>query len=173
MLQLVMYPELLQAPAEAPPAPAAPAAPAKRPVIVLVGCGSSKQTKACRAKEMYTGSLFRAARDYAERRGAEWRILSARYGLTHPERRIAPYNQRLWSGQERTQWGLIAASSLCYELKLGHTFDVEVFAGETYADPVCYFLESWGVHCTQPLRKMQLGQRLAWFKAQREQAVQP
>lgn len=172
MIQLVMYPELRLAPAVMP-APAAAPRFSARPVIVLVGCGAAKQTTACRAKEMYTGSLFRAAREYAERRGAEWRILSARYGLTHPERRIKPYNQKLWSGTERMHWGLIAASSLCYELKLGHAFDVEVFAGETYADPVCHFLEAWGVQCKQPLRKMPLGQRLAWFKAQREAEVSP
>lgn len=136
--------------------------------VCLVGCGSAKAPKPAPAKELYIGNLFRAARLYAERRADDWRILSARYGLLHPERRVAPYNMRLNCGERQVAfWAQIAASGLVYEMKTRH-LEVVCLAGENYADPVCGVLESWGIPCSQPLRGLQVGERLRWFKAQLE-----
>jgi hypothetical protein len=48
--------------------------------VVLVACGKSKRPEACPARELYTGTLFRKARAWAERHGDAWAILSARHG---------------------------------------------------------------------------------------------
>lgn len=142
------------------------APPAARRLVVLVGCGAAKAPKASKAKDLYTGSLFRAARKHAERLGAEWRILSARYGLVKPERVIKPYNQRMYcNALERVQWATAATTGLTWEMG-GKDIEVIVLAGEAYADPICAVLESRGIICHRPLAGLTMGKRLQWFKAQ-------
>jgi hypothetical protein len=63
--------------------------------IALIGCSKQKLDYSAPAKELYQGSLFKAARKYVEAKGYEWAILSAKYGLVDPNRIIEPYNQRL------------------------------------------------------------------------------
>jgi len=62
------------------------------PHLILVGCGARKLAHAAPAKDLYTGPLFRAARAYAEAHADAWYVLSAKYGLVHPDRVIEPYN---------------------------------------------------------------------------------
>lgn len=144
-----------------------------RRVVCLVGCGASKTSRPAPAKDLYIGNLFRAARLYAERKSDAWRILSARYGLLNPDRRVEPYNMKLCNGErQRAFWGQIAASGLVYEMKT-RNLEVIALAGADYAEPVCRVLESWGIPCSMPLQGLQVGQRLAWFKAQLESEVQP
>lgn len=82
--------------------------------VVLVGCGKEKLDRAAKAKDLYTGQLFRKARTYAERIGDEWAILSAKHFLLSPEEVIKPYERRL-QGLHRdylrqwvwnTNWGI-------------------------------------------------------------------
>ena len=66
--------------------------------LVIVGCGKAKvwdradRLGKVRAKDAYVGSLFKSQRRFAEQRAAKWLILSAKYGLLHPEQPIANYN---------------------------------------------------------------------------------
>jgi hypothetical protein len=63
--------------------------------IVLVACSARKRGTPCPAKDLYTSTLFRYSRRYAEQFGDRWYILSARHGLLSPEARISPYEQTL------------------------------------------------------------------------------
>jgi hypothetical protein len=131
--------------------------------ICLVGCGSAKLERPARAKDLYTGSLFVAARAYAEQCD-DWRILSARYGLLNPDAKVAPYNMRLPSRElERRQWGLIAATGLGHEMR-GIGYEVVVLAGDDYAEPVCRVLEERRIVCRRPLRGLGIGARLQWLR---------
>lgn len=65
------------------------------PHALIVGCGAAKLDRAAPARELYTGSLFRAARAYAERSGLPWRILSAEHGLISPDKVIEPYDRHM------------------------------------------------------------------------------
>lgn len=59
--------------------------------LVIVPCGSAKVWDAnpnhgpCPAKDAYTGVPFRLNREYAERFGDRWVILSAKYGFIDPD----------------------------------------------------------------------------------------
>jgi hypothetical protein len=64
---------------------------------VIVGCGARKLEWAAPARELYTGSLFRAASRHAERLGLPWRILSAEHGFISPDTVIEPYDRRIES----------------------------------------------------------------------------
>jgi hypothetical protein len=133
--------------------------------VVLVGCGAAKLAKRSKAKDLYVGSLFRAARRHAERLGCEWRVLSARYGLVNPERRIAPYNERLvHNALARIQWATAATTGLACEV--GTNIEVTILAGSDYADPIRAQLEARGIKVHTPLAGLTMGRRLAWFKAQ-------
>lgn len=137
--------------------------------VYLVGCGKQKRPLRAAAGELYTGSLFRAARQLVEARSAMWRILSARYGVLRPETVIDPYERRLPTRPSEVElWAASAATSLTSDPELRVGFDVVCLAGREYADPVCAVLEARGVRCMQPLRGMRLGHRLRWLKENRE-----
>lgn len=67
-------------------------------ILVVVLCGKAKiwDNEPARgpvpAHDAYTGSPFVVNREYAERFGAQWRILRAKDRLVPPEADIGPYN---------------------------------------------------------------------------------
>ena len=68
--------------------------------LIIIPCGKQKiwhsdpKLGSIAAKEAYTSYLFKVYREYAETFGAEWRILSAKYGITHPDQLIQNYDCR-------------------------------------------------------------------------------
>jgi hypothetical protein len=80
-------------------------------VVVTIGviaCGKAKLDHPAPARELYTGNLFRAAREYVETRCDEWFILSAKHGLVLPDDVLAPYELYLAATTPRYQaaWNL-------------------------------------------------------------------
>jgi len=65
--------------------------------VVLISCGARKLTHEAAARDLYTGTLFKAARRAAEalNPAGEWGILSAFHGYVAPEEILEPYNLRL------------------------------------------------------------------------------
>jgi hypothetical protein len=133
--------------------------------IALVGCGKSKLLKPARAKDLYTGPLFRAARAYAEECD-EWRIVSARYGLLKPEYRIEPYDDRL-KPKDAQQWAVGIANKLYREFVGCGPYELLLLAGADYTAPIREVFESrHDVNCVrirEPLLGLGLGRRLQWF----------
>lgn len=68
--------------------------------LIVVPCGARKiwhtnpHAGERPAREAYTSQLFKAYRDYAQAFGTEWRILSAKYGIMHPDQLIENYDRR-------------------------------------------------------------------------------
>lgn len=66
--------------------------------LVVIPCGARKiwdrnpAAGKVPAKDAYISQLFRVQRAYAEAFGTDWVILSARYGLTHPDQLIENYD---------------------------------------------------------------------------------
>ena len=67
--------------------------------LVVVPCGRAKiwdkmpNAGSTQARDAYTGAPFKVNREYAERFGDEWVILSAKYGFVLPTDHIdGPYN---------------------------------------------------------------------------------
>jgi hypothetical protein len=135
--------------------------------VCLVGCGKAKADKTAKAKDLYTGSLFRAARGFAEQCD-DWYIISAKFGLLSPEKKIAPYESRLPRGYiANDNWGIAVVCALCEAMRDIH-FEVVLLAGAEYAVPVAAHLSRLSICVRQPLSGMQLGQRLHWLKTERE-----
>ncbi len=133
--------------------------------MIVVGCGKRKLAVAAPARVLYTGSLFVAARKYAEASGERWAILSAEHGLVLPSIVLAPYDQKLkLRGRELTSWAVKAAAT-CAELLGGSKEPVEVLAGHPYAWQFRNEL-LWmtpGHESTEPLEGLGLGARLQWL----------
>jgi hypothetical protein len=136
-------------------------------VVAVVGCGKSKLSKPAPARELYTGSLFRAARRVAETCD-RWLIASARYGIVTPELVLAPYEYRL-GPKDRQQWGHAAANAIVCELLESGPYELVLLAGEDYTAPIAQGMrheDGWRCNCvdvTRPLAGMGLGARMSWL----------
>lgn len=130
--------------------------------MIVVGCGRRKQAVAAKARELYTGSLFRAARRYAEASGQRWVVLSAAHGVIDPDVVVRPYDQVLeLEGDELARWARKAAVSIYNH---GPTSEVVILAGARYAVPVVAELAELGMRAREPLLGLGMGRRLSWFK---------
>jgi hypothetical protein len=134
---------------------------ALRPPIVLVACCGQKLPHAAAAGELYRSDLFLKSKAWAEKFGAYWLILSARYGLVSPECVIEPYDEAL-AGKSRAEleaWGVrVRAQLFGGAPRLSRP--LVVLAGARYRS--C--LE--GVEHSAPMAGMGIGQQKAWLKAQ-------
>jgi hypothetical protein len=142
--------------------------------IVLVGCSGSKAADPARAAELFTGAGFRKARDLAIRSGKPWYVISAKFGLLHPDEVIAPYDVYLpkQSPRYRSAWASWVVAQLGERHRL-HDAVIEAHAGSAYCDPLIGPLAEAGATLSQPLEGLRLGQRLAWYGGAAEPAEQP
>lgn len=133
--------------------------------IVLVGCVKTKLHRPAPARELYTSSLFRKARCYAESTGNTWFVLSAEHGLVSPDTVLQPYNLQLseTSREYRRAWGLQVAQQLKKRTGPLAGKVIEVHAGSAYADAIRVHLVTEGADVLEPLHGLRQGERLAWY----------
>lgn len=172
----------------------------KRETVVLIGCGAAKQAKAAPAGELYTGNLFRAAREWAIAHGDRWGILSAKHGLLMPDTVIEPYDARVPTADDDLRAWIFAVNAAIWgafyptggdpavRARLGwkpYTGPTEaprliVLAGADYLQaidgPKHRRLVGQGeqlrpITAECPLAGLELGERLRWFKEQRGEPV--
>jgi hypothetical protein len=74
--------------------------------IALVACVAGKVEYPSAAKDLYTSTWFRKASRFAASVSNDWYILSAEYGLVHPDQVIEPYDKTLkgMPSRERRLW---------------------------------------------------------------------
>ena len=131
--------------------------------VVLVGCSSRKGPVPLPARELFQGSGFRRARNHADRLQVPWFVVSAKYGLLHPDDIVGPYDVHLADqpSSYRSAWGEWVAAQLDARLPLrGAT--VELHAGDAYCAPLRRPLERLGATPSEPLAGLSQGKRLAW-----------
>lgn len=140
--------------------------------IILVTCVKSKGSRPAAAKDLYTSTLFRKERAYAEGAGVPWFILSAEHGLVSPDEWLSPYERFLadTTATYRSAWGGWVAARL--ELLAGPVKGkvIEIHAGAVYLDAVRPSLENLGARIVDPLQGLRLGPRLAWYGGSDEHA---
>lgn len=168
-------------------------------VVAIVGCGSAKQAAGLHeARDLYTGSLFRAARQHVEAQAVPWAILSARWGLMSQRQVLAPYDycmadrarEAKAAPDEHRRWMLRLGGGLMQAIQNGWLgraagwpdhVRLEVHAGAAYVEAVEEALAHCGERSTMggrpvrvdivaPLAGLQLGERLAWYARAREAA---
>jgi hypothetical protein len=146
-------------------AAASPATNATPPTLLLVTCVKEKLPVPAAARDLYVSSLFRKQRDYAERSGLPWFILSAEHGLVAPVEWLAPYERYLpdTPSSFRKAWGTWVVERLALLAGNLHGKTVEIHAGSAYIEALRGPLESKGASLFEPLAGLPMGQRLAWY----------
>ena len=104
--------------------------------LILVGCVKRKHHSAGPAKDIYTSTLWRYRRAYAESHGRPWYILSAKHGLLTPGTWIERYDLSLadLSASERREWSLRVLDELAAEVPALDGKTIEVHAGKLYVE---------------------------------------
>ena len=132
--------------------------------IALISCVKKKQEVRSVARDLYISTFFRLTRTYAEEHSDAWFILSAEYGVLHPDRVVEPYERTLnkMSRQERAAWGERVRNQL--ERVLPSGAQVCLLAGELYRQPVESFLRHRGHSVAVLMRGLGIGKQLHWLK---------
>ena len=140
--------------------------------LFLVSCVELKANTPCSAKEHYRSQWFRMAKRHVERSGQPWFVLSAHYGLLHPDDIVAPYNMRIdWlAHREYVRWGKKVIEDLKARFGSLEGKTACVFAGHKYMQTLRDPAERSGLNFVRPLTGLRIGQQLAWFSAQQRLA---
>lgn len=155
----------------------------EKQAVCVIGCGAEKMADPCEAVDMYVGSLFKAASRYArQHHPGNWLIISAKYGILLPTDIIEPYEKCLARDEDVRQLSSLIKHRDQFE-KLGYTPEthrIEAHCGKLYL----YALR--GVYLdrlpgqavrrfevSSPVEGLQVGQRLAWYKARRIEPAAP
>jgi len=153
--------------------------------FVLVGCGAAKrdgsQGQTYPAEELYTSTYFQKKREYAEKRGDQWMILSAEHGLVPPTAELRPYETSIDDLDEdgvdqlAHEVGIELIEWLAWEQGNGCDVDeIVVLAGKKYIEPLRQretFHAGIDPTVVFPLQQNDLGgigEQMAWLDARCE-----
>ena len=142
-----------------------PAASGARHTLYLISCVKTKRTTRATAKDLYVSPWFRKARAFVEMTGDPWRILSAEYGLLHPDKDVRPYERTLNAMRikERRAWaeGVLAHIETCLD-----GVDTVVFlAGQRYREFLEPAMRDRGLAVSVPMIGLSQGRQLQWLDA--------
>lgn len=119
----------------------------------LISCTGTKRDHEAPARMLYDESAyFRKMRAWAESRGDEWYILSAKHGLLSPNELIAPYDERGLSEEQ--------AEQIAFELDERAINRVYVCAGRDYLNTLTPALEAAYIDVVDPFGGLQIGERM-------------
>ena len=132
----------------------------------LVSCVRRKSPAPAPAKELYTSDWFRKAREYVERTGQPWSILSAKHGLLHPETVIEPYDKTLRTMPIDQRRGWAQRVLVDIERGLGDAESVVLLTSRRYREFLEPALRERGFDVHVPMKGLRIGEQLAWLKRQ-------
>ncbi len=132
--------------------------------IYLVSCVAKKRAYSKSAKDLYLSTWFVSARDRITREGVPWYILSAKFGLLHPDTVIAPYDVTLNSMgvADRRRWAERVIAQM--EEALPSVDEVVIFAGKHYREFLEEYLRRRFSSVMVPMERLRIGEQLRWLK---------
>lgn len=133
--------------------------------IGLVAAAKARRGGILRARDQFDLSpVFRRARDYCDRAGMEWYILSGSHHLLSPQQVIGPDDAfvHMLSADERATW----AAAVCQRLRRLQQNSSEpliftLLASQRYAELLLRAAPD--LPLDTPLGGLFLGERLRWF----------
>ena len=139
--------------------------------VGLVGCGKRKRITegGVPARYLYIGNLFSMSISLALATADDVHILSALHGLVEPSRKLAPYDMSMTQlvASERRDWGrrVVASLKAAYPLT---PIRIVFYAGGSYTRPIVEALNAEASYWSyeDPMKGLDLFQRLAWLKAE-------
>ncbi|MGY3235640.1 hypothetical protein ACVMAJ_002530 [Bradyrhizobium sp. USDA 4448] len=129
--------------------------------FALISCSKSKGGHRDIARDMYVSPLYRKSVQLAELWGVPFYILSAKYGLLHPDELIEPYEQTLKTAtkKEKQDW----AQRVDRQLRELPRKQFIVLAGDDYFAPLVEAGSSEPLNYFAPMRSLSLGTRLSFL----------
>ena len=130
--------------------------------IILISCASKKLPYKSKANDLYTSPLFRYNLKYADSLNPDKIfILSAKYGLLHPDTEIEPYDETLNNkGKEKLkEW----AEKVILDLKEESDLEKDEFiflAGNKYRRFLIPYIKNYKV----PMENLGIGEQLKYLK---------
>ena len=150
--------------------------------LVLVGCGAAKNPGKLPAREKYSSNYSHLKNEYAEVVGDDWFIVSAKYGVVHPDERIDDYDVtvRDMNAEERENWGNRTGNEIVEEVDRiiddrDEVIDeIHLLLGSAYQEPLMedlLWLEARGVELVKPFEDTSgIGEQMAKLKELTEEA---
>lgn len=142
-------------------------------VLVIIPCGKKKiwdkspSVGPTSARDAYTGSPFKVNRQFAEycqKRGADWLILSAKYGFVSPSSLIENYNVT-FKQPKTCPVSHEALRSQVAEMKLDRYERVIAVGGREYLQAVRAAFAGTGCRLEFPAEGLAVGKAMARLKA--------
>ena len=132
--------------------------------LYLVSCVAKKGEHPAPARDLYLSTWFVLARDWIERDGAPWYILSSKYGLVHPDTVISPYDKTLnaMGVNDRRDWAANVENQM--DEMMSEYNEVIVFAGQRYHEYLEDYLRHRFNSMKVPMKGLRIGQQLRWLK---------
>ncbi len=132
-------------------------------IFALVSCVSEKRAAPSPARYLYTSDWFVKAARYASQITDEWYILSAKYGLVHPDQVLEPYNATLktMGKSARQAWAERIFASLKPRLSPGDT--VIFLAGQAYREFLLAQVARLGCKVEIPMEGLRIGEQMQWL----------
>lgn len=144
--------------------------------IAILSCSASKLTTRAPAKDLYTGALFKLARQLAELVADRFVILSARHGVVRSDRELDPYDTSL-RDVDRKVWAGQAGNALHQELGSELTQHKGTRGGEVLCLASAPYLEGLSIYgfrdWAKPLKGLGIGHQKAVLKRLIAQAQAP
>ncbi len=133
--------------------------------LVLISCVKSKLRRKAAAADLYISAQFKMSRALAIAQGADFMILSARYGLVEPKRQIEPYDYTLnrLGVHERREWAAAVLKDLLPLAKRKRR--IVLLAGARYREFLIAPLRRNGVVVEVPMEGLRQGEQLSWLKS--------
>jgi Family of unknown function (DUF6884) len=118
-------------------------------------------------RQVEGGQLFRKSKGYADDHYDRWYILSAKYYLLDPDRRIEPYERNLarMSAQEKIEWSRVVLKSIMEKHPDPERVKLFVHAGAEYRRYLLPLLEENGYTCDVPLEGLKIGEQMRWYNS--------
>jgi hypothetical protein len=134
--------------------------------IGLVAAPRARRGGVLQAREQFDASpLFRRARDYCERVGWEWYILSASHGLLTPRQVVSDNGAHIQtlSPDDRMRWAReIAARLRDLAAHTSQPLEVTLLASQRYAEMIGRAASD--IPLITPLAGLGVSERLQWFE---------
>jgi hypothetical protein len=129
--------------------------------LVIIPCGKSKiwdkdlKAQDVAARFVYTSSYFKVNKEYAEKNGSEWLILSAKYGLIPPDFIISDNYDISFNNPSSNP---ISIERVQDQARNYPSFDfVTALGGKTYTDIVSKVFTEIGLPVLTPSKGLPLG----------------
>jgi hypothetical protein len=132
----------------------------------IIACCSKKLDQKAKAKDLYISNLFKASRRLAESYpSSEWWVVSAKYGLVHPDQAIEPYDLSLGSmvKKDRERWGVYTRREMVRRIK--NPSQIVLLCGEDYTRQIIDGAKVLTKKVYVPLKGLALGEKVKWLTA--------